>query len=298
MADLSGVLVLNKPAGLTSHDCVAKVRQLTRVKKVGHTGTLDPEATGVLPICIGKATKIVPYLINAQKTYRAKIRLGLATTTEDFTGEPIDEVPVKKPIDKETVLSVLNGFLGEIEQIPPLYSAVKVKGKKLYEWAREGVEVERPVRRVVIHQLTLVDYHPDPPHPVLEIEVTCSKGTYIRTLGVDIGKALGYPAHLAALVRTRSGPFTIDHSVNLETLQSWSTTDWRDRLFTLDEALRHYPVLRVDWDEALRIKQGQKLRLTEALHPRYLYRIHDPKRQLVALASAVNQSLIKPEKVF
>jgi tRNA pseudouridine55 synthase len=247
---------------------------------------------------MGKATKIVPYLINKPKTYLAQIKLGVATTTEDFTGEIVCQNPVQSPIDRKTIITVLNRFRGEIEQIPPMYSAVKVKGKKLYEWAREGIEIERPSRRVVIHQIELVDYQPEPPFPEIKFLVTCSKGTYVRTLGVDIGRSLGYPAHLISLCRTKSGPFTLKESVTVKEIQAWSLADWRHHVQPIDKALKDFPFIRVDRHLAERIKHGQNIRLTGRLDHKQLYRIYDPEQQLIALASAMDHSRIKPEKVL
>ncbi|MFC7392592.1 tRNA pseudouridine(55) synthase TruB [Scopulibacillus cellulosilyticus] len=206
MTDYHGILPLYKPRGMTSHDCVYKLRKLLNMKKIGHTGTLDPEVDGVLPMCIGRATKISEYLTAYPKSYDGVISLGTATATEDQTGEIIEQKDVTQPVFREEIESVFRKFTGEIEQQPPMYSAVKVKGKKLYEYAREGIEVERPVRNVTIYQLHLTDseaYF----EKEIPFSVDCSKGTYVRTLAVDIGRQLGYPAHLARLTRTRSGPF-------------------------------------------------------------------------------------------
>lgn len=298
MGELSGILVLNKPPGMTSHDCVALVRRLTRVKKVGHTGTLDPEATGVLPLCLGQATKITPFLLEASKAYQAQFKLGEATTTEDFTGEVVEEVPVSSPPDEQKVKEVLNQFLGEIVQIPPMYSAVKVKGKKLYEWARLGIEVERPVRRVKIERLDLIHYQPEPPFPTVGIAVTCSKGTYIRTLCVDIGRALGYPAHLTSLVRTKSGPFTLEESVDLEEVKSWTYEDWKEKLLPIDSALRQLPSIRLDRKGAEKIRHGQKITYKKTEQKASLYRVYGPDRELIALGRWIKPYWLKPEKVF
>jgi tRNA pseudouridine55 synthase len=215
----NGVLVLHKPAGMTSHDCVMRVRRLFQTKKAGHTGTLDPEVSGVLPICIGHATRIVEYLQELPKTYEAVMRLGSSTTTEDATGEVLERVPVDASlITDERARSIFQQFLGEIEQVPPMYSAVKCNGKRLYDLAREGKVVERQPRIVTIYDLTLSSIRRG---EETEIAFTCrcSKGTYIRTLCVDIGKALGFPAHMAHLVRTGSGPFTLADTCTLEELE-------------------------------------------------------------------------------
>jgi tRNA pseudouridine55 synthase len=220
MSKVDGVLVLNKPAGMTSHDCVARVRRLFRTKKVGHTGTLDPEVTGVLPICLGQATRLVEYIQDLPKAYEVVMRLGTATTTEDATGEVVEEKPVvASEITEERVRSLFQRFLGEIEQIPPMYSAVKVNGRRLYDLARNGVVVEREARRVTIYDLRLHAIEAADGGVELSFTCTCSKGTYVRTLCVDLGRALGYPAHMKRLVRVKSGPFTLSDAVTLEELE-------------------------------------------------------------------------------
>ena len=207
---MEGVLLLNKPAGMTSHDCVARMRRLAKTRKVGHTGTLDPDVTGVLPICLGRATKIVEYLTAATKTYEAEVTIGFSTTTEDASGEIVKRQSVQSPISEEKVKHVLNSMVGTIEQVPPMYSAVKVNGKKLYEYARAGIEIERPARTITINELVLLgDVHNEDNLTKFRFRVTCSKGTYVRTLAVMIGEKLDYPAHMSHLIRTKSGNFRI-----------------------------------------------------------------------------------------
>lgn len=218
--DLNGILPLYKPAGMTSHDCVAKIRKILKMKKVGHTGTLDPEVTGVLPICIGRATKVAQYMSDYSKTYEGEVTLGFSTTTEDFTGEVVKTKKVEVRISMEELEKVIAKFTGEIEQIPPMYSAVKVNGKKLYEYARAGQQVERPRRKIEVYHLTILG------EPIyandmfsFSFRVNCSKGTYVRTLAVDIGQALGYPAHMSALTRTASGPFVKEDCLTFEKIE-------------------------------------------------------------------------------
>src|SRR5690625_1719135 len=188
---MHGIIPLYKPKGFTSHDCVFKIRKLTGIKKVGHTGTLDPNVEGVLPICIGEATKVIPFIQNLPKTYMAEIYLGKATTTEDSDGEITSEKIVEKLPSDEEIADVLTQFTGKIKQQVPLYAAVKVKGKKLYEYARKNIPVERPIREVMIYQLERIDSEKSASYNRIQIRVKCSKGTYIRTLSVDIGNALG-----------------------------------------------------------------------------------------------------------
>ncbi|WP_432355014.1 tRNA pseudouridine(55) synthase TruB [Sporosarcina sp. A2] len=207
---MDGILPLWKEKGMTSHDCVFKLRKILRTKKVGHTGTLDPNVEGVLPICIGAATKVASYITDSGKEYIAEVSIGRATETEDADGEVVEQDVSEKSITRAQLLEVLESLTGEITQIPPMYSAVKVNGRKLYEYARKGIEVERPERKVHVHEIELISedeqFIGSDPH--FTIRVACGKGTYIRTLAVQIGEKLGYPAHMSHLVRTASGSFT------------------------------------------------------------------------------------------
>ncbi|KKI92612.1 tRNA pseudouridine synthase B [Bacillus sp. SA1-12] len=262
---MEGVLLLNKPVGMTSHDCVAKMRRLAKTKKVGHTGTLDPDVTGVLPICLGKATKIVEYLTAASKTYEAEITIGSSTTTEDASGEVVERKPVNKSISKEEVNQVLNAMIGTIEQIPPMYSAVKVNGKKLYEYARAGVEVERPARKITITELVLIsDITNDADLTKFKFRVTCSKGTYVRTLAVMIGEKLGYPAHMSHLIRTKSGQFHLSDCLTFEQIEAAIENGTLQReLLTIGQALKDLPNLVIHDTLAEKVKNGAVLNLPE-----------------------------------
>lgn len=216
---MNGILPLWKPKGMTSHDCVMKIRTLFGTKKVGHTGTLDPEVEGVLGICIGEGTKLVPYLTKGSKTYLAEVTLGSATETEDAHGEVVDEQPVTRLISKKEIEDTLQQFIGEIKQIPPMYSAIRVDGKRLYEYARANEYVERPERIVHISSLVMQGEYDDV-NRRFAMEVTCSQGTYIRTLCVDIGKKLGYPAYMSSLVRTETSSFTKNDAITFSELTS------------------------------------------------------------------------------
>jgi tRNA pseudouridine55 synthase len=219
VTDVNGVLVLHKPAGMTSHDCVARVRRLFHTRKVGHAGTLDPDVTGVLPVCLGQATRVIEYLQDVPKAYEVQMTLGASTTTEDASGEIIRTKPVEaSSITEERVREVLQSFVGTIEQVPPMYSALKVNGKRLYEWAREGREVERKARTVAIYQLLLRKIE-GKNREQISFYCQCSKGTYMRTLCVDLGEALGYPAHMSGLVRVSSGSFSLADAITLEELE-------------------------------------------------------------------------------
>ncbi|WP_217595970.1 tRNA pseudouridine(55) synthase TruB [Cohnella sp. GbtcB17] len=210
-----GVLAVWKPTGWTSHDVVAKARRILGVKRIGHTGTLDPAVTGVLPICIGRATRMVEYLQELPKTYEATIRFGIATDTEDLTGEVLETQDAGGLSEAEIREAILS-FVGDIMQVPPMVSALKVDGKRLYELAREGVTVDRPARPVTIHDIRLGDIKTGVPQPEASFSVRCSKGTYIRTLCVDIGRKLGVPAAMAVLKRTESAGLAPDDSLTLE----------------------------------------------------------------------------------
>ncbi len=218
---MDGILNILKPSGMTSHDVVAYIRRLTGIKKVGHTGTLDPAAAGVLPICLGKATKAAQYIADGAKQYRAEMKLGVITNTGDATGDVIEERKLPASTDrtnfKKNIDSVFENFTGTILQMPPMYSAVKVKGKKLYELARKGQEIERKPREIQIYSIAIVDFMEDEGRVLFD--VTCSKGTYIRTLCEDIGKQLGYGAHMSYLVRTTVSEYDIKNSITLEQLE-------------------------------------------------------------------------------
>ena len=211
---MDGLINIYKEKGFTSHDVVAKMRGILRMKKIGHTGTLDPDATGVLPVCVGKGTRLCSLLENHDKTYRAVLLLGMETDTQDVTGQILAEKPVC--VTEEQVLEVLPAFWGKIMQIPPMYSALKVNGKKLYEYAREGKVIEREARPVEIYELTVekIDL------PRITMTVSCSKGTYIRTLCHDIGQALGCGGCMESLVRTRVGDFHLEQAITLKELEA------------------------------------------------------------------------------
>ncbi len=214
---MNGIINVLKPPGMTSHDVVAFMRKVLNTKKIGHTGTLDPEAAGVLPICIGKATKVVQYITDKQKRYRANIKFGAVTDTYDGYGKIIREASGQVSIEPKVLEEVLKSFTGTINQRPPIYSALKVKGKKLYEYAREGKEVEIEERPVNIYELSLVGMESQ---DEAIVDMLCSKGTYVRTLCYDIGEVLGCGAYMSQLVRLESTPFTIEHSNTLEEIKS------------------------------------------------------------------------------
>ena len=258
---LHGVLLLDKPLGWTSNDALQKSKGLLRAEKGGHTGTLDPLATGLLPLCFGAATKFSQTSLDADKGYRATLRLGQRTSTADGEGEVVEERPVS--VDLPAIRATLAGFTGEIDQLPPMHSALKHQGRALYEYARQGIEVERTARRVTIHRVDIVDWQ----SPTLVIDVDCSKGTYIRTLAEDIGAALGCGAHLAALRRTGSGALRLEDTVTIEALAAMDEAERAARLLPLDVLLAAWPEVRLPDDEAGRFLTGLRRRVALADSP-------------------------------
>lgn len=260
---MEGVVLLHKPKGMTSHDCVFKLRKILREKRIGHTGTLDPDVTGVLPICVGRATKIAQFLTSETKTYEGEVTLGFSTTTEDASGEVVETKHVDRVITRKEVEEVLAVLTGTIEQMPPMFSAVKVNGKKLYEYARAGQEVERPVRTITIHEFVLLDDREvfEGENISFRFRVTCSKGTYVRTLAVMIGEKLGFPSHMSHLVRTASGEFVLEDCISFEEIEENVQNGTVESIFiSIDEALSKFPKIVVDEKQAEKIKNGMFLK--------------------------------------
>ncbi|MBM7603278.1 tRNA pseudouridine55 synthase [Metabacillus crassostreae] len=301
---MEGVLLLNKPAGMTSHDCVAKMRRLAKTKKVGHTGTLDPDVTGVLPICIGRATKIVEYLTASSKTYEAEVTIGFSTTTEDASGEIVERKIVDRLIKREDVEKVLSSMVGSLEQTPPMYSAVKINGKKLYEYARAGIEIERPSRTITIHDFVLLGDVKNENNVTFRFRVTCSKGTYVRTLAVMIGEQLGYPAHMSHLVRTKSGVFDLDDCMTFEEIEkSIEDNTFQDSLISIGEALKDLPKLIIHDNLAEKVKNGAVLELPnefEQLEVGAPIAVYNKNSHCIAIYAKhpTKQNLMKPIKVL
>lgn len=265
---MDGILALYKEKGMTSHDCVFKLRKILKTKKIGHTGTLDPDVTGVLPICVGRATKVAQYLTDAGKAYEGEVTLGFSTSTEDASGDKVEENRVTDTFSRAQIVAVLRSLTGSIKQTPPMYSAVKVNGKKLYEYARKGIEVERPTREVTIHELTLLDdrelFQGDTIS--FRFRVRCSKGTYVRTLAVMIGEALGYPAHMSFLIRTESAGFTLEQCKTLEQVQELVDQGKQYELFwPLERGLSHLPNYQISDKVAKKVLNGAVLDKPEDL---------------------------------
>ena len=243
---MNGIIPLYKERGMTSHDCVNQLRRILHTKKIGHSGTLDPNVDGVLPICVGSATKVVDYLMTFGKTYRGTITLGFSTTTEDLDGDVVEERKLPEPFNDDQLASAMAMLTGEIIQIPPMYSAVKVDGRKIYQYARAGKEVKRPERKIMIYaftQLGTTKFDKETGHQEVHFEVRCSKGTYIRTLAVDLGKQLGVPAVMSDLSRISSGSFDVKETVTLDEIKDAVDEENTDYswLYPIKRALAKYP---------------------------------------------------------
>lgn len=303
---ISGLLNINKPKGLTSHDVVARVRRLAGQRRVGHAGTLDPLATGVLLVCLGQATRLIEYLMTGCKQYQATIRFGVTTDTLDADGQALNRND-PSGLSESHLREILPAFLGEIEQIPPLFSALKRGGQPLYKRARAGEAVQLEPRSVIIHTLTWVNWQP----PDLTLDITCSSGTYIRSLARDLGEAAGVGAYLAGLTRTASGPWQLDEAVPLEQLEgeaSQSESGWQRYLHPLDRAVAHLPKVVLAEEEAVRVKQGQQVQVDLALSavhledtsPLKLARAYTSNGDFLAILTLAepDAKLWQPKKVF
>jgi tRNA pseudouridine55 synthase len=290
---VDGVLLIDKPVGLSSNDALTKVKRIVNAKKAGHTGTLDPFATGLLPLCFGEATKFSQDLLEADKTYDAVVHLGITTTTGDTEGEAVETRPVE--VTPERIEAALARFRGPIMQIPPMYSALKRDGKALYEYAREGITLERAARPVTIHHLEMLAYDA----PMLTIRVTCSKGTYVRVLGEDIGAELGCGAHLNALRRIQVGNLTVDGMVTLEQLQAHDNP--LSLLAPVDALLSSFPRVDLSPELAARFLNGQRLALNRepVTLPETQGRVrvyHDDK--LLGTAILQDYGVLAPERLI
>lgn len=289
---MDGIININKPIGFTSHDVVAKLRGILKTKKIGHTGTLDPDASGVLPICVGCATKAADMLTAHDKEYVAEVTLGSKTDTQDASGTVIATAEVH--VTAEEICRAAKKFLGEITQIPPMYSAIKQDGKKLYELARAGIEVERKPRTIVIHEIEVFDI--DLSRHRFSLRVACSKGTYIRTLCQDIGEELGCFAHLSALTRTRSGQFRLEDAVTLEAVQDGVNRGDTSFLRPVDSVFADLEALWLSERKARLVCNGVQVR-TPGLKEGTRYRVYDEKGSFLTV-SLVQNGMLKIEKTF
>jgi tRNA pseudouridine55 synthase len=287
---LHGVLLLDKPLGLSSNDALQKVRRLLNADKAGHTGTLDPLATGLLPLCFGAATKFSQVSLDADKRYTATLALGVTTTTGDREGDVIERRPVQ--VDAAALAATLARFTGPIEQVPPMHSALKHEGRALYEYAREGIAIDRPARHVTIHALDMLAWHDE----LLTLDVRCSKGTYVRTLAEDIGAALGCGAHLQALRRTGSGALSVDDAVTLDALADMAEPERDARLLPPDVLLADWPEWRLPAHEAARFLTGLRRRVAAADCARV--RVYGPEPQALLGAAHIAAGELIPDRLL
>ncbi len=285
-----GVLLLDKPVGLSSNDALQKARRLLRAEKAGHTGTLDPLASGLLPLCFGAATKFAQASLDADKAYRAELHFGVTTTTGDAEGEVLQQRPVQ--VDRERLAAAIARFVGPIEQLPPMHSALKHEGRALYDYARAGIEVARERRAVTIHSIDIVGGE----DARWTIDVRCSKGTYVRTLAEDIGEALGCGAHLAALRRTGSGALTLAGAVTLEALAALAEPEREALLRDTDSLLADWPLVRLDEADAGRFLSGLRRRLPLADAPQV--RVYGPQARAFLGSGALRAGELIPTRLL
>lgn len=298
--NVSGILLLDKPEGMTSNEALQRVKRLYQAAKAGHTGSLDPLATGLLPLCLGGATKFSAFLLDADKRYRVRVRLGVTTTTGDAEGEVLATASTEG-IDGAALRAALDRFLGPIEQLPPMYSAVKHQGQRLYKLARRGIEVERTPRTVEILAIELRELV----LPEFEMDVHCSKGTYVRTLAEDIGAALGCGAHVIGLRRTGVGPFVEGETrfLTLPELAALAEAGGDDPgaldalLLPLESALGHWPAVRLSEDAAFYLRQGQAVLVPQA-PTEGLVRLYDPSKRFIGVGEILDDGKVQPKRLL
>lgn len=290
---LNGILLLDKSKGLSSNQVLQKVKRLFNAKKAGHTGSLDPIATGMLPICFGQATKFCQYLLNADKCYEATGRLGIITTTSDETGEIISRTE-SPGVDRARLLSVLESFKGKQTQLPSMYSALKHQGVPLYKLARQGKTVERKAREIRIDQIDLQAYEGE----YFKIKVQCSKGTYIRNLVEDIGQVLGVGAHLTELHRVFTARFEQSPMFDLPALQDMSESQRDNLLLPLDRAIHHLPKLYLSYEETARLQQGLTVESSAPVEPTELFRIYDHSQVFIGVGMLTDTDKIKAHRLM
>lgn len=284
---MNGIINVNKPLGITSHDVVYRLRRLLNIKKIGHTGTLDPDAAGVLPMCIGKGTKLAELLTASDKQYLAEMTLGAITDTQDKSGEILETFPVD--VTEEQIYAAVKKFVGEIEQIPPMYSAIKIDGKKLYELAREGKTVERKPRTVTIKNIEIKSI--DLKQNIVTMLVDCTKGTYIRTLCEDIGKSLGCGGYMSALTRTVSGKFRIEEAYTLEEIEEMLSKNDLRFFVPVGEAMPEYPKIVLAEPNAKKVRYGIQISV-EGLTIGQTYRVFDEKDEFLVIARQESDRLV------
>jgi tRNA pseudouridine55 synthase len=295
LRDIHGIVLLDKPEGMTSNAALQTVKRLFCAKKAGHTGSLDPLASGMLPVCFGDATKVSGFLLDADKRYRVTVKLGVTTTTGDAEGEVI-AINALKSIDHDALHTVLNRFTGEILQIPPMHSAIKHQGQPLYKLARKGIKVERKARRVIIHELCLLNSGEN----LIDLEVACSKGTYIRTLAEDIGDALGMGAHVAKLRRITTGPFRADQMVPLARLEMEAIEDLcslERYLLPIDAALEQWPEVCLSDHLAYYLRQGQPVFVPRA-PTQGLVKLRTADHRFLGVGRVLDDGRIAPKRLI
>ena len=294
---MDGILIIDKPEGFTSHDVVARLRRILKTKKIGHTGTLDPFATGVLVMLVGKATRLAQFIDKDEKEYEALVRFGFETDTGDRTGSPKQNVQSLEPVPLDEIERVLPQFRGEIEQLPPMYSAKKVDGKKLYEHARKGVEIERKPVKIKITRLEMTDAATNPQSSI-RIRVACSAGTYIRTLAEDIGRAIGTGAHLEELRRTRAGIFDLSQAVTIEQLDA--DDDPSRRLLSMAKAVAHLAEFVLDGVRVEKTRSGLSTGVGDAqFNDGQSIKMIDSNGEIVGIGSFdKNENSIRPKIVL
>ena len=291
--DVHGVVLLDKPRELGSNQVLQTVKRLFRARKAGHTGSLDRLASGLLPICLGEATKLSGFLLNADKHYRAGIRLGIRTETGDAEGAVVETLPVP-PLDERAIEDALARFRGPIEQIPPMHSALKHQGQRLYKLAHQGITVERQPREVVIHHLACTRRERDR----IELDIVCSKGTYVRTLSEDIGRALGTTAHVDELRRVGSGPFREDEMVSLRELEEADAAGTLDRHLTPMEAvLVDWPAVSLSRDTAWYLRRGQPVRVPQAPTEGWV-RLHSDGDRFLGVGEVLDDGRVAPRRLI
>lgn len=294
---MTGIILLDKPKDITSFGAVARVRRICGEKKCGHTGTLDPMATGVLTVMLGGATRFIELLPSHNKAYRATFRLGTTTDTLDITGKVIETRDVNVTADE--VREKLKCFVGDINQLPPMYSAVSVNGQRLYDLARQGIEVERKSRQVTVFSIDVLSENEESGEYGIEVE--CSSGTYIRTLISDLGEALGCGAVMTDLRRTKANGFAIENAVTLEQLEeAMNNGNISDFLISVDRALEEYPVIRVSEAQAKRFRNGGELSLERLKYPRMLgyFRVYDPEKNFIGIGEIGQKDCLEIKRVF
>lgn len=293
--NVRGILLLDKPLGITSNSALQEVKRIFKAQKAGHTGSLDPLADGLLPICFGAATKVSAFLLDADKHYTVRVKLGVTTTTADAEGEVLEIKPAEG-VSESDIQRIISEFEGEIEQIPPMYSALKYKGERLYKLARDGIEVEREPRRLTIHRISMQDYDA----PEFEMLVHCSKGTYIRTLAEDIGNRLGCGAHVTALRRTGAGPYGSEGMVSMEQIKRLAEEGFPaldELLLPIDSALGSWPEVKLSPDGTFYLRQGQPVLVPNA-PTEGMVRLYDANGSFMGAGEILDDGRVAPRRMM